>query len=272
MNKKLLLLLGCLLVAVQFGFGQARKVRSEPLIWTEIEADYILPNKSFFYFRNQYRHNTDPGFPGIKESGALSKFYQAYVLLGYEHRFSDHWVSGLSGRYTFDADNDNKMLQFYLQHTGKIGSVNFLKRLTYDYMKPEFGDSRGRTRLRAGLEKDFTVGKSLLRPHISYELFLYNDFQKDNETLIEERTVDRTRLRLAVSYKVSSFLWLTPYFTKQTDYFNVLATYTGEFDADGNPIVKDEGGKLNRIDPIIGLDIRFILGDNAASPSPGTLK
>ena len=88
---------------------------------------------------------------------------------------------------------------------------------------------------------------------------MYNNFQEKVNAEALARKVDRTRLRLAASYQVSKFFWLTPFFIKQTEYYNVLTTYTGEFDSNGNQIVKEEGGKRNRIEPIFGLEFRVLL-------------
>ncbi|KAA9333727.1 DUF2490 domain-containing protein [Adhaeribacter soli] len=258
MNKKLVLVLGLWFLNVAFAEAQVKKVKSDPLIWTDLQADFYLKNKGFFFFRNQWRHNTDSDFPGLKESGALSKFYQVYVLAGYEQRFTEKWSGSLFARYTFDTFNDNQIYQAALRHNGKIGETSFIKRLAYDYIRPEFGDSRGRIRPSVALERNFKLGNHTLRPHLSYELFFYQDF-KEEDPLIETRTVDRSRLRIAASYKVTPYLWLTPYFTKQTEYYYVLDTFTGEDDDQGNPIIKEKGGKRNRIDPIFGFDIRFII-------------
>lgn len=267
MNKKLLLLFCLLFSVITLSEAQVKKVHADALIWTDLQADLYLSNKGFFFFRNQWRHNTDADFNGLKDSGPLSKFYQMYVLAGYEQRFTDHWSGSVFARYTFDTFNDNTFFQAALRHNGKIGQTSLVKRLAYDYIRPEFGDSRGRIRPSIGLERNFKLGGNTLRPHISYELFFYQDF-KDEDPLIETRTVDRTRFRFAASYKVTPFLWLTPYFTKQTDYYYVLDTFTGETDDLGNPVIKEKGGKRNRIDPIIGLDIRFIIkGKNTTDES-----
>jgi hypothetical protein len=258
MNKKLLLALTFVMLLTGLGQAQTKKVNQDLYLWANLQADYYLPNQSFFFFRNQWRHNTDSDFAGINESGMLSNFYQVYLLAGYDHKFTDHWRASFFGRYTFTQSNDNKIFQAALRHNGKIGQVDFLKRIAYDYIKPEFGDSRGRFRPAVALEKNFKLGSHILRPSLSYELFFYQDF-KDADSEIETRTVDRTRLRIAASFEATKYLWLTPFFMKQTEYYNVLSTFTGEIDGDGNPVVKEQGGKRNRVEPIIGLDIRFIL-------------
>jgi hypothetical protein len=267
MNKKVLLLFGVCFLVSGLTFGQLKKTRTDPYLWPEVGVDYFLKNQSYFFFRSQFRHNTDSDIPGISDSGPFSKFYQVYLLLGYDQKLTEHWRTGLAARYTFDRNNDQKMIQGMLQHNGKIGKTDFIKRLTYDYLKPELGESSGRIRPIMALERNFKLGDHILRPHVSYELFFYQDFNSD-ETTTDARLVDRTRLRLAVSYKATQNLWITPYFLKQTEYFNVISTFTPQLDAngkevldsDGNVIlIENKGGKRNLIQPIFGLELRFLL-------------
>ena len=268
MNKKLLLLLFMALSLPAHTFAQTKKDHTDPFIWTELQADYFLKDESFFFFRNMYRHNTNADFPGLRESGALSHIYLTYFQLGYDQKLTEHWRAALSARYTFDARNDNQIYLAYLQHNGKIGKTDFIKRLSYDIMNFKEGESRGRLRPRFSLERNVDLGRHKLRPGISYELFFYNNFNPD-QAEVAARTVDRSRLRISLSYKVSPHFWVTPYFMKQTEYYNVLPTYMNELDADGNLVLdpdgnpvlieKDPGGKRNRIEPIFGLDLRFLL-------------
>ncbi|MBK0401453.1 DUF2490 domain-containing protein [Adhaeribacter sp. BT258] len=268
MTKKLLLLLTLSFCLNRNILAQTKKVHADPFIWTELQADYFLKDQSFFFFRNMYRHNTNSAFPGLKESGVLSHFYLTYFQLGYDQKLTEHWRAAVSARYTFDARNNNQIYLAYLQHNGKIGQTDFIKRLSYDIMNFKEGESRGRLRPRFTLERNVDFGRHRLRPGISYELFFYNNFNPD-QTEIATRTVDRTRLRITLSYKVSPHFWITPYFMKQTEFYNVLPTYVNELDADGNLVLdpdgnpvlieKEPGGKRNRIEPIFGLDLRIII-------------
>ncbi len=259
MNRKLLLLAGFYLLTLSGAWAQAKKVSADAQLWADFQVDYFLKNQSFFYFQNQYRHNTDSDFSGIREDGALSNLSQVYFLVGYNQKLTDHWRGSFSVRYTVNGFNNSQIYQAALQHNGKIGDTDFIKRLVYDLMIYELGDGLGRTRPMAALERNFKIGNRFLRPHLSYELFIYNNFKEKIDPNSLSRTVDRTRLRLAASYQVSKIFWLTPFFIKQTEYYNVLTTYTGEFDANGNQIVKEEGGKRNRVEPVFGLEFRFLL-------------
>ncbi|MFC5269075.1 DUF2490 domain-containing protein [Adhaeribacter terreus] len=265
MTKKLLLLLGLGFYLQGNIFAQAQKTHSEPMIWGDLQADYFLPNQSFFFFKTELRHNTNSY--GLIEDINL---YQVYFQLGYDQKLSDHWRAGGSARYTLDRRNNNQVYQAALQHNGKIGKTDFIKRISYDLMRFAESDGMGRLRPMVALERNFNfiLGGRALRPHLSYELFFYNDFQSE-DLQTETRTVDRTRLRAALSFQATERLWLTPFFIRQTEYYNVLPTYINEVDAagnlvldgDGNPVVveKDPGGKRNRIEPILGLEIRWLL-------------
>jgi hypothetical protein len=258
MNKKLLPFLCLYFVLTNVGFGQVKKVKSDPFIWTDFQADFYLKNSSFFFFRNQWRHNTNSGFPGLNDSGITSKFYQVYLRAGYEQRFTDHWRASLYAQYTFATFTNNQTYQAAIRHNGKIGKTSFIKRIAYEFIHPEIGENRGLIRPIVALERNFKLGNHTIRPHISYELFFNHDFSEEDPTIVN-RTVDRTRLKFAANFKATPYLWLTPYFIKHTDYYNVLDTFTGEIDDQGNQIIKEPGGKRNRIDPVFGIDIRFIL-------------
>lgn len=283
MLKKLLFVASLWFCVAYESNAQAIKVHNDPVIWTELEADYFFPEQSFFYFRNQYRYNTNSLFTGISESGAFKNMSEVFVLGGYNLKFSDHWRGAISARYTFTPANDNQIYLAMLQHIGKIGSVDFIKSLTYDITAYKTGDARGRTRPRFALERSFNAGNHTIRPHLSYELFIHNDFKNEKQN-VETRTIDRTRWRMAISYKATPYLWLTPYFTKQTDYFMVESSFTPTLDENGVPIVdadgfpvleERKGGKLNNITPIFGLEIRFMLpGKNVsekAVPNLGSI-
>ena len=261
MKKKLLLLTALCLLLLLETFAQAKKISTDQQLWADFQVDYFLENQSFFFFQNQYRHNTDSDISGIREDGALSNLSQIFFLVGYNQRLTEHWRGSFSARYTVNGFNDNQIYQAALQHNGKIGETDFIKRIAYDLMIFELGEGLGRTRPMAGLERNFLIGSHnrILRPHLSYELFLYNNFQEQVNPDALSRTIDRTRLRLALSYQVNKNFWLTPFFTKQTEYYNALTTYTGERDADGNDIVKEPGGKRNRIEPIFGLELRLLV-------------
>ena len=277
MKKKLLLLTALCLLLHPETFAQAKKISTDPQLWADFQVDYFLENQSFFFFQNQYRHNTDSDISGIREDGALSNLSQIFFLVGYNQRLTEHWRGSFSARYTVNGFNDNQIYQAALQHNGKIGETDFIKRIAYDLMIFELGEGLGRTRPMAALERNFLIGSHnrILRPHLSYELFLYNNFQEQVNPDALSRTIDRTRLRLAVSYQVNKNFWLTPFFTKQTEYYNALTTYTGERDADGNDIVKEPGGKRNRIEPIFGLELRLLVPSRRITestlPNLGTL-
>ena len=273
MTKKLLLLFGLGFLLNNAAFAQAQKVKEEPMIWADLQADYFLENQSFFFFKTELRHNTN--YVGLVESINL---YQAYFQLGYDQKLSEHWRAGVSARYTLDRFNNNQIYQATLQHNGKIGKTDFIKRISYDLMRFQEGESMGRFRPMVALERNFNfiLGGRTIRPHLSYELFFYNDFQPD-DFQTETRTVDRTRLRLALSFQASDHVWLTPFFIRQTEYYNVLPTYVNEVDGDGNLVLdpdgnpmlieKDPGGKRNRIEPILGLEFRLLFPGKNISES-----
>lgn len=258
MMKKLLLLTALsLYLLVPETFAQAKKIKTDPQLWADFQVDYFLENQSYFFFQNQYRHNTDPDMSGIREDGALSNLSQIFLLGGYNQKLTDHWRGSFSARYTINGFDNNQIYQIALIHNGKIGETDFVFRLPYEIMIFDLGESMGRFRPMAALERNFKMGSHFIRPHLSYELFFYNNFKEKINADAMSRTVDRTRLRLAASYQVNKQFWVTPFFTKQTEYYNELTSYT--LDENGNQVVKEEGGKRNRVEPIFGLEFRFLL-------------
>ena len=82
-----------------------------------------------------------------------------------------------------------------------------------------------------------------------------SEFGKESGNDTQERTIDRTRLRLNLNYELNEKLRINPYFMRQTDYYFVLV-----------PPVYDDMGKLvedgyttkrNRISPVFGLELKY---------------
>src|SRR5688572_25656660 len=152
MNKKLLCLLGLTFLFLGSANAQTKKIDGNNYIWADLQADYFLENQSFFFFRTQFQHNLESDFDiiGIAKSGPLNKIYQSYVMLGYDQKLTEHWRAGASARYTFsikDTDgssNDNQIYQAMLQHNGKIGETDFIKKVAYDLVNYRQGNNRGR--------------------------------------------------------------------------------------------------------------------------------
>ena len=243
-----------LLVLPLASYAQS-KITAPVSIWPEVQVAYGLGKDGALFFRNQYRINTDSDYNDLKESGLLSNFERVEFSLGYEHTFNEHWRGGALLRY---AAEDFPKIMFYtgfLRHNGKLGSLYFNKQLMAEYVDQEERDAFSRFRLAAEIGKRLPLKSKFITPSISYEAMVISEFGKESGNDTQERTIDRTRLRLNLNYELNEKLRINPYFMRQTDYYFVLV-----------PPVYDDMGKLvedgyttkrNRISPVFGLELKY---------------
>ncbi|GAB3198796.1 hypothetical protein ABID22_001921 [Pontibacter aydingkolensis] len=251
MKKLYFILLLLLPVLTQ---GQS-KVTAPTAIWPELQATYGLGEDGLMFFRNQYRINTDSDYNDLKQSGLLSNFERIELSLGYEHTFTDHWRGGAILRYA--AEDFPKILFYglFLRHNGNLGSLYFNKQLLTEYVDQEERDAFGRFRGTAELGKRLPLKSRFITPSISYETLVISNFGKENNSTAQERTVDRTRLRLSLNYELTEKLRINPYFMRQTDYYYVLVSPV--YDEQGKLIEDGYTTKRNRISPVFGLEIKY---------------
>lgn len=201
-----------------------------------------------------------------------STFAGGQLRLGYEHFWAEHWSWGPTLRIGSDAGGGygdflglpgNVVPGALLRHTGTLGKFGFSQRLAAEYAAITGGAYGGRknrahARLRLALDREFALGASLkLRPRLSYEALTYLRLQRDDDQ-IKERFIDFGSARAEVGVRLSPRLDFTPWFAFQTQYINALM----QFDQNGNPV---SGGQTNLRAPLLGLDLRFLLGKNASS-------
>ncbi|CAN5785358.1 hypothetical protein BH24BAC1_BH24BAC1_22040 [soil metagenome] len=244
-------LLGALLLLAVNMVSAQIKVRRPAEIWPDLQSDYNLDNNSFFFFRNEYRHTTDQSFNTLSEDSPWNNFNRIQVQLGYENSFTGKWSGGASGRYAFE-EGDIFFSEFFLRHTGSIGEqFRFMKRGTFEHLSNEGNPNEGRFRLLLELDKIIELAQErVIRPRVSYEFFKNTTFGRGDDDP-EGRNIDRTRLRFDLNFELNRYLFFSPYFTRQTDYY-VLEP---QFDGNGN--LSKPGGKHNFITPIFGMGIRF---------------
>jgi hypothetical protein len=240
------------------------KVTAPTAIWPELQVSYGVGESGLFFLQNQYRINTDGRYNDLKESGLLSRFERVQLAVGYEHTFTEHWRAGGLFRYAVEDFPTTSFVSGFLRHTGSIRSLYFNKQVMLDYVRQERRDAYGRTRLMAELGKRLPLGSRYITPSVSYELFANKQFGTE-EADREERTIDRTRLRLHVTYELTEKLRISPYFMRQTDYYfvQVAPKY------DENDVLLEDGytTKRNRISPVFGLEIKYTINRD---PSTGS--
>lgn len=80
-------------------------------------------------------------------------------------------------------------------------------------------------------------------------------FGKENQSAAQERTIDRTRLRLSLNYELTEKLRINPYFMRQTDYYYVLVSPV--YDEQGKLVKDGYTTKRNRISPVFGVEVKY---------------
>ena len=239
------------------------KIHREATIWPELQVDYVFKSTSYFYFRNHYRHNLDEDFNFLRPDGPLKYLERLQFRAGFEHMFNANWSGGIAESYAIERTRKILFNEIFLRHLGTIGKVRFTKRASFEHIARWGQENYGRARLRADLDREYKLGKTNLKPRIAYELFFNFDYNADATQ--NNRNVDRTRLRLEVLCPITDHIAVTPFFTKQTDYFVVESTY------DANGTVIREGGKQNHITPVFGLDLRYAFF-KGGTPFPRTIQ
>ena len=235
---------------VPCSFAQ-KKVYRSGAVWPELQAEYVFKTTSFFYFRNHYRHNLDNDFNQIREQGPLKHLERIQFRAGYEHIFGEHWSGGIAESYAVEPTRKIIFNEVFGRHLGNLGSFRLSERLSFEHIIRLHQNKLGRVRFRADLDHDLKIGKIITKPRISYDMFFNIDYELQ-ENAVSDRNMDRSRLRFDVLLPINNFITITPYFTRQTDFFEVEPAY------DEKQVLVRLGGKQNHITPIYGLELRYV--------------
>ncbi|QCR23415.1 DUF2490 domain-containing protein [Pontibacter sp. SGAir0037] len=261
MTKPYLILL---LTLLPFFTEAQRKVTAASAIWPELQVNYGAGEDGILFFRNQYRINSDSRFNDLKETGLFSSFERVELELGYEHALTNHWRGGLSFRYAIEDYPKTGFAALFLRHNGSIGNLYFNKQGMFEYVTQEQQDAFGRVRFSAELGKRIAVKQRYITPAINYEAFIRTEFQKA-ESNAAERKIDRTRLRLNLTYEVNDKWRIMPYFMRQTDYYYVLIP--PRYDENSQVVELGYTTKRNRISPVVALEIKYSIHTTPSTAS-----
>lgn len=258
------LLLAATLLARPAAAQTARRVQDKQLA-ANLQGELALKNGDYLLL-SAFGQNT-PAYNGYGNSERLLGFDTRGLALSYEHFWNPHWSGGAVLEHQSLNGYKYVVPELLLRHRSAIGPLTFGQRLS-GYRTIGFGD-RGRTvgredlnylTLRADLEKLFPVGSVGLRPRLSYEAVMNVHLQKDqNAPEIDQRTIQYTSLRAEVGLRFGDHFDLTPWFAYTTAYYFTLPQYNP---ISGTP--STDGGRLNLVTPIIGLDARFTLFEGKA--------
>jgi hypothetical protein len=255
MKKRYFILLLAILPLLCWGQSQS-KVAAPVAYWPELQVSLKTGQSSILFFRNQYRINSDSRYNDLRDSGLFSGFERVELTLGYEHTFSEHWRGGALVRYAEEDFPETVFYTLFMRHNGNIRSLYFNTQGKFEYTTREQQDDFGRYSLAAEIGKKIPLKGKSLTPSLSYDMMLVSSFAKESRTA-DERMIDRTRLRLNLSYALTEKLRITPYFMRQTDYYYVLVP--PKYDANNQLLERGYTAKRNRISPVLGLELKYAI-------------
>jgi len=250
------LLTGCWLVASVTSFAQSKATFPWGLYFGG-QANYLTAHQHAALFRFRLLRNFDSDYNAL----AGNQLQRAQIQLGYEWLLTQRWSGGIAEKAVFDPYGFRTFHSAaFLRHTGHIGSVQFRKRALFEHLaRNQQQPGSAQIRIRADLDRTFTIGRFALRPRLAYEIQFDLSFEKKTEIeRQEDRTVDHGYLRVELAVDLSERLSVVPYYLKRTDFIFAAEQY----DANGNILVPK--GPRNLIFPTVGLDVRYTFSGKAA--------
>ncbi|HXA01229.1 MAG TPA: hypothetical protein VNW99_04530 [Cytophagaceae bacterium] len=225
-----------------------------------LRAEYYLKNGSYFFAEALYKSS--------KSYYSTSEVFKEYLWVGYEHKASEKWYLGISGRTLQFPKEVSFIGRVNVSHRGKIRSLGFLKELTMDQISRKSKQNYVRAGLAIGLYKKIRLGKTTIIPVLSYKAYEIFDLKNPN-TFFKNRLIDLTRLRLDVYVMVHKNLFLGIYAMRETDYYYTLG-YSVPDPNNPSVMIYYPDFKVNSIIPTFGFSLNFILNpDNNTSLIPG---
>jgi hypothetical protein len=224
-------------------------------------SEYYLKKGSYFFAEGLYKASQSYYY-------YTSEVFKEYLWVGYEHKASEKWYLGISGRALQFPKEASFISRVNVSHRGKIGSLGFLKEHTLDQISMKNKQNYARVGLAAGLYKKFKLGKTTIIPMLSYKAYQIFDLKNSN-SVFKNRLIDLTRMRLDIYFMVHKNLFLGIYAMRETDYYYILGYSVPD---PNNPLVMIyyPDVKVNSIIPTFGFSLNFILKpDNNASLIPG---
>ncbi len=224
------------------------KDRKSLTVLSGLNGAYYFKENSCLYYSVDYNFNEDYRY-------RITNSTRLYNRVGLEMNIGGRWYGGgsISHRLAYDPKKNMATLKGNLSHRGKIGSVQFLKELSVEYIHHfnyDFFDTDKDIQLGIGaaLFKDFNVAGRPLGLLLSYKILLNTKLQYD---IYKYRNIDFTKFRFDVFYGLSKSVYVGIYAMRETEYYYPLGTS----DAQGNNIYF----KRNDISPVVGVNLNFIL-------------
>lgn len=227
------------------------RVVQDEAYWLNFNFNYFNKNGSLFFAETNMRHSTYAN----AENLGIAQLYWVQGTLGYEFRLTDQWNLGVSGRYAIEKRFDTFFSKVYLNHSGKIGKIQFIKLFGLEQVSNFTTTKSTQANFLAMLALAYDISLSnghILRPTLTYDFAIAFDWN-GNAASQNKRRIDQTLLKAEVSYFFNKRWSTSLFFIHQSDYYFALAQY----DKDGLQIKPDR--RLNLLTPTIGLRVHYLL-------------
>ena len=224
------------------------KVYTNTTVLSGLKGEYYFKKNSCLYYSGDYNFNQNYRY-WVTNSTRL------YNRLGLEMNVGGRWYLGgsVSHRLAYDPNYNMATAKGNFTHRGKIGSIQFLKELSVEYIRHfnnTFFDKNSDVQAGIGtaLYKDFKVLKRPLGFLLSYKIILNSNLQYD---IYKNRGIDFTKFRMDVFYGITKNIYFGIYAMRETEYVYPIGTS----DDAGNNIYY----KQNNVFPIIGANLNIVL-------------
>ena len=255
------------LVGISSAWAQSRAVDSAEIkkvyrpwvTYTSVRVEKVFDKGSSLFAE----YGTMLEFKGLErisqdEYYALNENYSSFLWAGYEHAFTEHWYGGVSGKANFVQQGSGSFFtRFNVAHRGHIGKLFFYKELAFEYLsytiyKGYKRPDEGRFSPALGLGRQLKLKGKPLYIGVNYRLFLNFDFKNDKSSIYDKRKIDRTKLKVEISYGFLPHWYMGVYYLRDTEYYYALGGTTMSGAA-----IPDN--KINRITEGVGFTLTYLL-------------
>lgn len=239
---------------VSYGFGQdVRKNRLTSTFWNRYKFDHSISESDIVFLEIGARYNGATN--SIVDGGIFGKLVNFESLLGYQKHLDEKWVLGGYERFFLLPARHEWHTRIYTGHSGKIGSLQFDKNLSVEYLsvgsdgnEATIENDLARLSFDFNLTKNIQVGEKSLDIIFSYRTFWFKELSSSFK-IYDGRFVDRSRLRMMLKYSLFEQLLVELFYIHNTDYFLISAGVDAE--------------RLNNVSSIYGLNLQFYIGKQA---------
>ena len=216
-----------------------------------IKGEYYFKENSCVFYSLDYNFNKDYRY-------RITNSTRLYNRIGLEMNAGGRWYVGasLAHRLAYDAGLNMATVKANASHRGKIGSVQFTKELSLEYIHHfnyTYFDKYKDIQVGIGVAvyKDFTVLKRPLGIMLSYKVLINSKLQYD---IYKDRKIDFTKMRADIFYGITKNLYIGLFAMRETEYYYPIGTS----DASGTNIFY----KVNSVNPIIGANLNIVLNSD----------